>query len=106
MGKKIEELEREKIFMPFDALKGFRQALSEKELPNEQKIGLSEETQNELTQTLLSVKKRDLVRVKYYNNQHYLNIQGSVEQVDFIFKHIIIDGQKILFENILEIQIV
>lgn len=104
VGKKIEDLEREKIFMPFDALKGFRQALAQKECETESQHDLTEEKQVELSLIISKIKKRDFVRVEFYNLDKYVQLTGYAEQIDFTLKYIVVEKQKILFNQISAIE--
>lgn len=106
MGKKIEDLEREKIFMPFDALKGFRQALHEKEIITEPKVDLSEEAQLELSNKLSTLKKHDVVNVEFYSINAYTTICGEITEMNFPYKYLKIENKKISFEDILKIEYV
>lgn len=105
MGKKVEDLEREKIFMPFDALKGFRQALVEKEQQVEPQRDLTEEQQIKLSIVVNKIKKRDIVSVQFYCVNKYVWLTGCVEQINCTLKFFVVDGQKILFNQISEIEI-
>lgn len=105
VGKKIDELEREKIFMPFDALKGLRHALTQKEFKKEAKVDICEEKQIELSQILQKLKKRDYVTITFYDNCKYNKIDGQIESLDYAYKKIIVDGTKINFDDILDISI-
>lgn len=103
MGKKIDELEREKIFMPFDALKGLRQAYQQKEFKKEAKVDICEEKQMELSQILQRLKKRDFVTLTYYENYKYNKLFGQIEGIDFAYKMLNLGGKKIDFDAILDI---
>lgn len=105
VGKKIEDLQREKIFMPFDALKGFREALHEKERHFDKKIDLSEEKQMEISQILRNLKKHDVVKVSYFIDNRYQLIQGEVASIVLPYKYIVVDNTRIGFDDIGEIEI-
>ena len=103
VGKKIDELEREKIFMPFDALKGLRDALEQKEHQKEAKVDICEEKQMELSQTLQNLKKRDFVTVTFYEDFKYKKLYGQIDGIDFPYKVLNLGGKKIDFDAILDI---
>lgn len=74
--------DRAKIFMPFDALKGFREALSRKERVVVPKCELSEEACEELDQALRRLRKNDFVTAVYYENGEYVSCTGMVSALD------------------------
>lgn len=104
VGKKIEDLEREKIFMPFDALKGFRQALQEKEMFSEPKVDLTEETQQELSLKLSTLKKHDIVTIKFYSVNAYTTLSGEITELNFPYQYLKIYNSKISFDAIICIE--
>lgn len=100
----MDQAERAKQFMPFDALKGFREALKEKEKIIVPKMLLSEETREELDRKLVQMKKNDIVTVVYYTEGEYLKITGMISRLDTTAKVLKVVNTKILFENIYDIQ--
>ena len=103
MNKSIDELERAKIFMPFDALKGLRQALKEKEKIVTKKVDLTQENIEEISKTLSQIKKRQMVSVTYYDGENYTKIVGLVAKIDTVMKVLTVVQTNIKFEDILEI---
>lgn len=97
-------LNRAKQFLPFDALNGFREAIAEKEKTVVKKIILSEEELEKLSQSILKINRDDIVYIKYYNKNEYINIKGKVSKIDFIYKYLLIEKCKIFFDDILEIR--
>lgn len=104
-NKSIEELERAKIFMPFDALKGLREALREKEKIVTNKVDLSQDDIEEISKTLSQIQKRQMVSATYYDGENYTKIVGLVAKIDTISKTLTIVQTNIKFEDILEISI-
>lgn len=84
---------RAKQFLPFDALKGFQEALREKEIEYEEKKELSEETLNDLDNILNRIEVGSIVKIKYYKNRKYNEIQGTVTKIDYIKKKIQIENE-------------
>lgn len=84
---------RAKQFLPFDALKGLKEALKEKEIEYEEKRELSEETLHELDNILNRIEIGDSVAIKYYKARRYNEIKGRVTKIDFIKKKIQIDNE-------------
>lgn len=103
MESENEKFERAKIFMPFDALKGLREALREKEKIVTKKVDLTQDDILALSQTLQQVKKRQMVEVTYYDGENYTKIVGLVAQIDAIKKIVTVVQTSIKFEDILEI---
>lgn len=96
--------ERAKIFMPFDALKGFKEALKEKEKIIVDKIELSEEEKDKLIAKLDMLKKGMMIRITYYNNQEYIELRGILSMVNTCNKVITIVKEKIPVQDILEVE--
>ena len=95
---------RAKIFMPFDALKGFKEALKEKEKIIVPKITLSEEERDKLIGKLDLLKKGMMIKVIYYLNDQYIEIRGILSMVNEVSKIITIVKEKISVEDILAIE--
>ena len=84
----MNKVARAKQFLPFDALKGFQEALREKEIENEKKRELSEEVLIELNNKFNQIEKESYVEIKYYKNGRYNKIKGIVTKIDYIKKRI------------------
>lgn len=79
---------RAKQFLPFDALKGFSEALREKEIEYEEKRDLSEESLVELNDKFNQIEKGRYVKIKYYKNGRYIDLEGIITNIDYIKKKI------------------
>ena len=66
---KMDRAQRAKQFAPFAALKGFEEALREKERIIVPKVELYEEKKAEIDSILRNKKKQDSITVIYYNNE-------------------------------------
>lgn len=95
---------RAKQFMPFDALKGLREALAEKERMIVPKHDLSEEQKDEIDMKLRQVKKKDVITVEFFKNIEYVQLTGIVSQVDNINRKLVIVDTIIPFEDILNLR--
>ena len=99
--------ERAKQFMPFDALKGLKQALREKEIEYESraKAELSEDEASLISNTLSQIKNGDEVIVTYYKNGYNHTNSGTVKlkKNDGL---LIVGDQEIKIEDIVKIEIV
>ena len=95
---------RAKQFLPFDALKGFQEALRKKEIEYIPKKELSEDIKEELGEMLSSLDSGENIRVKYYNISKYEYFLGKVKKIDKIKRKIIFqDASEVKFDNIIEI---
>ena len=95
---------RAKQFLPFDALKGFQEALRKKEIEYIPKKDLSEDVKEELGEILSSLDIGENIRVKYYNISKYEYFLGKVKKIDKIKSKIIFQNAlEVKFDNIIEI---
>lgn len=95
---------RAQQFMPFDALKGLRTALTEKERIIVEKKELSEERKEELDRKLKRIVKRDIITVEYFENGEYVRVTGMVSGLDLSGRVLKIVNQKISFDVISDLQ--
>ena len=96
----MERADRAKQFMPFDALKGFREALAEKERIIVPKRELSEEQKAELDIKLQQIQKNDIITVEYFQNGEYQQVTGMVSRMDKTSRVLKIVNTKIAFDDI------
>ena len=104
MGKKIDELERAKIFMPFDALQGLRQELSSQDVFIEKQVDLMDEQLDELNKIFFQIKKHDMIKITYYDGEKYQALEGQVKNIDAINQTILVENLLVSFEKILSIE--
>lgn len=95
--------DRAKQFIPFDALKGLKEALREKEKIICKKKILSEDQIEYISTILSQVKIGDIIEVIYFDNGQYLKLEGCVTKFERINQKITIVKTKISFDNIYEI---
>ncbi len=88
----MSKVSRAKQFLPFDALKGFSEALREKEIEYEEKKELSEESLVELNDKFNQIEIGRSVRLRFYRNGKYIEVLGRVTNIDYIRKKIQIDN--------------
>ncbi len=97
--------DRAKQFMPFDALKGLKQALREKEIEHESGTfpELSDDEIKQISETLLRLCSEDEVKLSYYENGYVLNLQGkaNLKKNDRL---IIVNGKQIKLDMIVFIE--
>jgi len=101
--KNNKELDRAKIFLPFDALKGLREALKEKERVLVDRKILSIEEKEKISKKLMQIVKGMIIKVVYFENNEYIELEGIVSKIDFIYKKIIIVKKEIYFTDIFKI---
>lgn len=96
--------ERAKQFMPFDALKGLKEALRLKEYKHEkiQMGDLPEEEIEEISKILSSLKKGDSVNVSIFDDGYIKNISGIIK-LDLEKKSFSIENQTYLLEQLIKI---
>lgn len=97
--------QRAKQFMPFDALRGLKEAIAAKEKISIPKKELAEDMVREINSILVDLRKGQNVTVVYYNDyeEEYLQLTGAVEKVDSYWKLFQIGNIAIDFEEISEI---
>lgn len=100
----MSRAERAKQFMPFDALKGLRDALKEKEKIIVPKVELSEYAKSILDRKLQQVEKNDMITVVYFEKGEYLKVTGMVSRLDISSRNLKIVNTKIAFDDIYDIQ--
>lgn len=100
---KMPREERAKQFMPFDPLKGYRDALKEKERIVVPKMELSDEQKEALDWKLQQIKIQDIVTVVYFQRDEYVKVTGMVSRIDVSSRILKIVNTKIPFEDISEI---
>lgn len=98
-----ERVSRAKQFVPFDALKGFREALAEKERILVPKIELSEEMMEELDRKLHNLAPGEMVSVVYFHNDEYVKITGIFVKVCETSRIMQVVNTKIPLDDIREI---
>lgn len=96
--------DRARQFLPFDALKGFREAIKEKERIKVDKIELLEDLAEILSYKLNQVKKGIIIKVIHYEDNEYLETTGIVSNIDVVFKNLTIVKKTINFEDIFDIK--
>lgn len=101
---KMDRANRAKQFMPFDALKGFREALKEKERIIIPKQELSEEQRMELDYKLQKLHRMDIVTAEYFQDGEYVQTTGVVTQIDETNRILRLVNTSIPFDDIARLQ--
>lgn len=79
---------RAKIFSPFAALRGYEDEIASegKDHLKGKRIELSEEQKELLGKRISQMRKKQLVKVKYFTDGYYEELPGKVDSVDSINK--------------------
>lgn len=97
-------VERAKLFLSFDALKGFRSYIKEKERVVVQKPSLSEDDYFNLDRKIHYIKKGMVITIVYYDKGEYIKLTGMVAKIDLDYSRSIrIVNDVISLKNIIEI---
>ena len=96
---------RAKVFQPFDALVGLREAIAAKERITEPKRELTEDSIAEINKTLMELQKGQIITVVYYGDyeQNYLQLTGPVTKVDPYWSSLQIGNTILNFPEIYQI---
>lgn len=106
--EKMKPSERAKIFAPFDALKGFREMLAEKEVIKEEKKELSDDMIESLSNTINSLKVGMMILVKHYDEKEkcYIKTIGMLTKIDYVYKRLVVVKKKINILDIYEVSVI
>lgn len=97
----ISRQDRAKQFMAFDALKGLMEALHKKEEQYIERKELSEDVQEQISRRLKTIETGERVKITYYNKGQYKEISGTVMEIDFENKKIILGNSiEVKFEDV------
>ena len=98
--------DRAKQFLPFDAMKGLKEAMERQEelLSRVERIELGEEDAERLSLALSQVERGDLVRVTCFLGGHYRTLSGTVTRLDPVKRLLILDERKLPFDDLTELE--
>ena len=93
---------RAKQFMPFDALRGLKEAIAAKERVIEPRRYPSDDAIAEINASLLDLQKGQIITVVYYGiyEQAYLQLTGPVSKIDSYWSNLQIGNTVISFSEI------
>ncbi len=80
--QKMSRADRAKQFTPFDVLKGFREALQEKERIVVPKAEIPDDAAEAVDWTLHSISQGDMVTATYYHGGEYIRVTGMASKLD------------------------
>ncbi len=100
--------QRAKQFMPFDAMKGLQEALRDREERHTrvERHGISEEEQEALSAVLNRLSKGDKIRISYYCHFHDVEKIGTVTAINYVYRFLKVDEEKIVFDDVYNIAII
>jgi len=98
--EKMSNKDRAKQFLPFNSLKGYYDIIREKEKEITPRRELSDNDLEELSNKLNKIEKNMMVKLRYYDTDRYMDIEGIVSKIDFTYKFIVIVKTKISFNDI------
>lgn len=100
----LNNIDRAKQFLPFDALKGFRESLEKTEKSFDERKILSSDWEEELNNKFLTLDIGNRVFIKYYYQFEYIETYDVVRKIDTIYKHLYLSNSKISFDDIIDIK--
>ena len=99
----MSKTDRAKQFLPFNSLKGYYDLIREKEKEVTPKRELSEYDIEKINLKLNNIEKNMMVKIKYYDNIGYSEIEGIVSKIDYNLQFIVVVKTKINFKDIVQI---
>ena len=104
---------RAKIFAPYQALKGFGEAIHAKDAVFVPRMELPEYAQERLDRKLRQLHRWDTVTVTWFRGKpgeadrdlgQYVTVTGTVERIDPVFRVLLLGKQRIPMEEIVELR--
>ena len=92
--------DRARQFMPFSPLKGYYDLIEKCERIKEPKIELTEDMLEIISQKLNKIEKGIMIKVKYYDVDSYVEIEGMISNIDKIYNNLTVIKTVIKFEDI------
>lgn len=100
------KLDRARQFLPFDALKGFREMLLEKEREVEQVKELSLDNIDAIDIIFKDINIGTKIKIVYYDEYKYIETIDIIKRIDNVYKKIYLNNKIIDFKDIIKIEIV
>ena len=99
----VNKADRARQFLPFDALKGYKEAIMSKRKVVLTKKELSEDEAENLSYKFNQIQIGMMIKVIYFENSEYLSLEGMVSKLDFDNKYIQIVKTKVNINDIVSI---
>lgn len=97
--------DRARQFMPFAALKGYYDLVSQCERVPEPRREVTDEAAVSLSAQVMTLCKGDMVKVTYYDSEAYVVIEGMVAQIDQAYRTLTVVKRQIAFDDVWSIEI-
>ncbi len=94
-----------KLYMPFQALKGYEEAIKKAAKEKTPRRILLEDREESINYFLNNLNLNDLVRIIYYNKDNYLLKRGIVFKIDRSKRYLLVNNIKIAFKDIYDIEV-
>ena len=103
----MDRADRAKQFMPFAALKGYEEAIREREHIVIERSELSEERLDELDNVFKRLRVGDIATCIYYmsSEECYIKVTGMVSKIDIDSRVLKIVNKRIEFDDIYDLEI-
>lgn len=103
----LTRLERAKLFAPFDAMKGLKEALRDREERHARvaRHEISDEQAEENSRAILKLERGMLVEVYCHHAFHDVVIRGAVTELDLAKRRLKLNGETVMFEDIYAIAV-
>lgn len=98
-----EHADRAKQFMPFAALRGFEELVADIARAREGKRDLLDDYKAQLDYALQSLVAGDIVTVRHYKDETYIEITGKLIEICETERKIIVDDIQISIDDIFDI---
>ena len=95
---------REHMFQSFDALEGFRDIIRAQEKIVVEKRELTEDDCDQLNQTIMQIEKGMMVKVVFYEDGQFVQVEGKVAKINLDTKILQIVKKKIKMNAIFELE--
>ena len=100
----MDRAERAKIFMPFARLKGYYDLILAQEDGHEVRRQVDDETAVKISDKLNRINKGSSIKVEYYESVNYITEKGKISRIDYSYKLLVVNKQKIWFDDIMDIE--
>ena len=104
----MNNIDRAKQFMPFDALSGLTSAFREREERHSmiERKELSEDEKETISKVLAKVSKGMLIEINFYLNGKYYDLIDRVVKIQPINSFVQLGETKIFFDDIFSVEII
>lgn len=100
----MDREQRAKQFLPFSALKGYEEALREREKIRVPRPQLFEESAKELDGRLRKLEKGDEIDVIFYRQGEYHHVRGRVTRLNRPLRFLEVNERKIWFDDLYKLK--